>query len=119
MENKGNNVNYGAKPRYPIIVHEGVIMMFKTYLLIFMYLDMFTVYWIKLLLHYIIITLAGLPEFSQFIVAVPADFEVRPIIKFLNAQNIAPIQIHRHLCQVYGHTWLDGQHIYRSSAGRI
>ena len=44
MVNKGNNVNYGAKPRYPIILHRGVIMMLKTNLLIFMYLVMLTVY---------------------------------------------------------------------------
>ena len=40
-------------------------------------------------------------------------------LQFLNAQNIAPIEIHRQVCQVYGHTQLDGQHIscWRS-AGR-
>ena len=40
-------------------------------------------------------------------------------IKFLNAQSIAPIGIHRQLCQIYGHTQFDGRHIsFRSSAGR-
>ena len=29
----------------------------------------------------------------------PADCEVRSVIKFLNAQSIAPIEIHRQLCQ--------------------
>ena len=49
----------------------------------------------------------------------PADREVRPVIKFLNAQSIAPIEIHRQQCQVYRHTRLDGQHITcRSSAVR-
>ncbi|KAJ4431736.1 hypothetical protein ANN_20338 [Periplaneta americana] len=32
----------------------------------------------------------------------PAACEVRSVIKFFNAQNIAPIEIHRQLCQVYG-----------------
>ena len=48
----------------------------------------------------------------------PADCEVRSVIKFLNAKSMAPIEIHRQLCQVYGHTRLDGQHIScRSSDG--
>ena len=47
-----------------------------------------------------------------------ADCDVQSVIKSLNAQSIALIKI-RQLCQVYGHTWLDGQHIScRSSAGR-
>ncbi|KAJ4438533.1 hypothetical protein ANN_14478 [Periplaneta americana] len=32
----------------------------------------------------------------------PAACEVRSVIKFFNAQSIAPIDIHRQLCQVYG-----------------
>ncbi|KAJ4428572.1 hypothetical protein ANN_24616 [Periplaneta americana] len=32
----------------------------------------------------------------------PAACEVRSVIKFLNAQGIAPIEIYRQLCQVYG-----------------
>ncbi|KAJ4439764.1 hypothetical protein ANN_07892 [Periplaneta americana] len=32
----------------------------------------------------------------------PAACEVRSVIKFLNAQGIAPIEIDRQLCQVYG-----------------
>ncbi|KAJ4443555.1 hypothetical protein ANN_05228 [Periplaneta americana] len=32
----------------------------------------------------------------------PAAFEVRSVIKFLNAQGIATIEIYRQLCQVYG-----------------
>ncbi|KAJ4442943.1 hypothetical protein ANN_04541 [Periplaneta americana] len=32
----------------------------------------------------------------------PAACEVRSVIKFFNAQSIAPIEIHRQLCQVYG-----------------
>ncbi|GFU93519.1 hypothetical protein TNCV_947611 [Trichonephila clavipes] len=34
----------------------------------------------------------------------PAASEVRSVIKFLNAESIAPIEIHRQLCQVY---WLN------------
>ena len=52
------------------------------------------------------------------LIPAPADYEVRSIIKFWNAQSIAPIKIHRQLCQVYGHAQLDGQHIScRTSAG--
>ena len=41
------------------------------------------------------------------------------MIKFLNAQSIAAISIYRQMCQVYGHTQLDGQHNFcRSSAGK-
>ena len=41
------------------------------------------------------------------------------MIKFLNAQSVAPIKIHRQLCQVYSYTRLDGQHIScRSPTGR-
>ena len=48
-----------------------------------------------------------------------SDCEVRSMIKVLNAQRIAPNEIHRKLCQVYGHTRLDGQHIScKNSAGR-
>ena len=48
-----------------------------------------------------------------------ADCEVRSMIKFLTAQSITPIEIHRQLYQLYGHTRFDGQHIsWRSSAGR-
>ena len=68
--------------------------------------------------------LVGLLEFSQqlkmeALIPAPANCEVRSMIIFLNAQSIAPIEIHRQLCQVYGHTRLDGQHIScRSSAER-
>ena len=44
-----------------------------------------------------------------------ADFEVRSVIKCLDAQRIASIEIHRWLC----HIWLNGQHFsYRSLAVR-
>ena len=46
----------------------------------------------------------------EALISAPADCKVRSVIKFLNAQSIAPIEIHRRLCQVYGHTRLDGQH---------
>ena len=47
----------------------------------------------------------------EALIPAPADCKVRSMIKFLNEQNIAPIEIHRQVCQVYGHTRLDGQHI--------
>ena len=41
------------------------------------------------------------------------------VIKFLNAQSIAPIEIRRQLYQIYGHTRLESQHMScGSSAGR-
>ena len=55
----------------------------------------------------------------EALIPAPADCEVRYMIKFLNAQSIAPIEIHRQLCQIYGHTQLGGQHIScRNSVGR-
>ena len=41
------------------------------------------------------------------------------MISFLNAESVAPIEIHRQLCHDYGHTQLDGQRMScRNSAGR-
>ena len=55
----------------------------------------------------------------ETLIPAPADYKVRSVMKFLNAQSIAPMAICRQLCQVYGHTRLDGQHIScRSSAER-
>ena len=49
----------------------------------------------------------------------PSDCEMRSVINCLYAESIAPIEIHRQLCQIYGHTWFDGQHnSCISSAGR-
>jgi len=31
-----------------------------------------------------------------------ADSEVRPVIRFLNARNVLPSEIHYQICQVYG-----------------
>ena len=67
-----------------------------------------------------VLTVASLQRLEiEALIPVPADCEMRSIIKFLNAQSISPIEIRRQLCQVYGHTRLYGQHIScRSSAGR-
>ena len=55
----------------------------------------------------------------EALIPAPADCEEPSMIKFLKAQSIPPIKINRQLCQVYGDTRLDGQHISsRSSAGR-
>ena len=32
----------------------------------------------------------------------PADCEIRSVIRFLNARNVLPSEIHRRICQVYG-----------------
>ena len=65
-------------------------------------------------------TIASLLWLKMEILIPPcADCEVWSVIKYLNAQSIAPIEIHRQLCQVYDHIRLDDQHIScRSSAGR-
>jgi len=31
-----------------------------------------------------------------------ADCEIRSVIRFLNARNVLPNEIHHHICQVYG-----------------
>ena len=37
----------------------------------------------------------------EVLIPAPADCEVRSLIKFLNAQSIAPVEIHHQLCYVY------------------
>ena len=32
----------------------------------------------------------------------PADCEIRSGIRFLNARNVKPVEIHRQICEVYG-----------------
>jgi hypothetical protein len=32
----------------------------------------------------------------------PADCEVQSVIRFLNARNVKPADIHRQICEVYG-----------------
>jgi len=32
----------------------------------------------------------------------PADCEIRSVIRFLNASNVLPSEIHHQICQVYG-----------------
>ena len=57
------------------------------------------------------------PLKMETFIPVPADYEVRPVIKILNAQIIAPIEI-RPLCQVYGHIRLEVfNHIYLEEFG--
>ena len=67
-----------------------------------------------------VITVASLQRLKvEAHIAAPADCGVRSVIKVFNVQSIAPIEIHRQLCQVYDHTRLAGQHISSgSSAGR-
>ncbi|KAJ4429991.1 hypothetical protein ANN_22195 [Periplaneta americana] len=43
----------------------------------------------------------------------PAACEVRSVIKFFNAQSIAPIEIHWQLCQVYGSNIMSKQMLVR------
>ena len=31
-----------------------------------------------------------------------ADCEIRSVVRFLNARNVLPSEIHHHICQVYG-----------------
>ncbi|KDR07827.1 hypothetical protein L798_02648 [Zootermopsis nevadensis] len=32
----------------------------------------------------------------------PADREIRSVIRFLNARNVRPVDIHRHISEIYG-----------------
>ena len=67
-----------------------------------------------------LITVASLQRLKmEALIPVPADCEVRSVLKWSNAQSIAPIEIHRQLCRVYGHTRPNWQHFScRSLAGR-
>ena len=67
-----------------------------------------------------VLTVASLQRLKmEVIIPAHADCEARSMIKFLNTQSTALIEIHRQLYRVYGHTWPDGLHIScRSSAGR-
>ncbi|KAJ4445779.1 hypothetical protein ANN_12464 [Periplaneta americana] len=50
-----------------------------------------------------VLSVASLHWFKMDVpIPAPAECEVRSVIKFLNAQGIAPIEIDRQLCQVYG-----------------
>ena len=50
-----------------------------------------------------VLTVAWLQRLKmEALIPAPADCEVRSMI--FNAKSIAPIEIHRQLCQVYGHT---------------
>ncbi|PNF17893.1 hypothetical protein B7P43_G02234 [Cryptotermes secundus] len=58
----------------------------------------------------------------EALIPTPADCEVWSVIKFLNAQSIAPIEIHRQLCRVYRPNFMSKQMACRwcrqFSAGR-
>ena len=56
------------------------------------------------------------PLTVEALIPAASDCKVRSVIKFLNAQSIAPIEI-RQVCQVYDHNRLDGQHICRNMSG--
>ena len=66
-----------------------------------------------------VLTLPSLQRLKmEALIPAPPDCEVQSVI-VCDAQNITPIEIHRQLCQAYGYTRLDCQHIScRSSAGR-
>ncbi|KAJ4446891.1 hypothetical protein ANN_13592 [Periplaneta americana] len=49
----------------------------------------------------------------------PAACEVRSVIKFLNAQGIAPIEIDRQLCQVYGPNVMSKQMVRCSTRSSV
>ncbi|KAJ4436264.1 hypothetical protein ANN_18895 [Periplaneta americana] len=54
-------------------------------------------------------------QWSEMEALIPslAACEVRSVIKFFNAQSIAPIEIHRQLCQVYGPNIMSKQMVRR------
>ena len=66
-----------------------------------------------------VLTVASLQRLKlEVLIPTPADCEVSSVIKFLNSQSTASIEI-RQLWQAYGYTRLDDQWIsYRSSIGR-
>ena len=68
---------------------------------------------------YRVLTVASFQRLMmEALIPAPADCEMRSLTKLLKALRIAPIEIHRQLCQVYGHTRLDGPDIScRISAG--
>jgi hypothetical protein len=43
----------------------------------------------------------------------PASCDIRSVIKFLNAKNIRPAQIFRHVCDVYGENAMSGGMVRR------
>jgi len=43
----------------------------------------------------------------------PAACEMRPVIRFLNAKNMTPAEIHRQLCDVYGEHALSSSMVRR------
>ena len=57
-----------------------------------------------------VLTVASLQRLNM---EAPADYEVRSVIKFLNAQRITPIEIHRQLWQVYGPNVMSKQMVRR------
>ena len=66
-----------------------------------------------------VLTVASLQWLKiEALIPAPVDCEVRFMIKFLNAQSIAPIKIHRQLYLAYGHTRLVVHISCSSSAGR-
>ena len=67
-----------------------------------------------------VLTVASLQRLKmETLIPAPAECELRCVLKYLNSQSIAASEIHRQLCEVYGHTHHDNQHIScRSSAER-
>ena len=67
-----------------------------------------------------VLTVASLQRLMmKALIPAPTSCEVWSVIKFLNAQSIAPIEIHQ-LCQFYSDTWFDGQYIScRSLTGKV
>ena len=62
-----------------------------------------------------VLTVASLQGLKmEALIPAPADYEMLSVIKFLNAQSIASIEIHRQLCQVYS---LHGSTVNTSPAG--
>ena len=63
-----------------------------------------------------VLTIASLQRLKmEALIPAPTDSEVQSVMKFLNAQSIAAIEI-RQMSQVHGHTQLNGQHIFCKSS---
>ena len=61
-----------------------------------------------------VLTVASLHRLKmEALIPAPANCEMHFVIKFLNAQSIVPIEIHCHLCQVYGPNFISKQMVRR------
>ncbi|GFW89020.1 hypothetical protein TNCV_2684541 [Trichonephila clavipes] len=49
------------------------------------------------------------------LIADPADLEVRSVIRFLNTENVKPVEIHRQLVEVYGENVMSNETVKKNT----